>query len=76
MARSASVDKTVREWDPQTGSMSSVNPFEDRVTGLAISQDGNSIVVGLEKDHVEQAALGDPRDILEQPDIGVMAANP
>ena len=29
-----------------------------------------------EKDHVEQAALGNPRDILEQPHIGVMAANP
>jgi len=29
-----------------------------------------------EENHVEQPALGDPRDILEQADIGVMAANP
>jgi hypothetical protein len=36
---------------------------------------GNAAAIA-EKDHVEQAALGDPRDILEQPDIGVMAANP
>ena len=28
------------------------------------------------KDHVEQAALDQPRNVLEQADIGIMGANP